>query len=50
MKAWKSGLTGFPFIDAAMREMNTTGYMHNRCRQAVASFLTKDLLLDWREG
>ncbi|WP_347862143.1 deoxyribodipyrimidine photo-lyase [Salimicrobium sp. PL1-032A] len=42
--------TGFPFIDAAMRQLNETGWMHNRARMAVASFLTKDLLIDWRKG
>jgi deoxyribodipyrimidine photo-lyase len=48
--AWASGRTGYPFIDAAMRQLNHTGYMHNRPRMAVASFLAKDLLLDWRLG
>jgi deoxyribodipyrimidine photo-lyase len=48
--AWCEGRTGFPIVDAAMRELNTTGYMHNRCRMIVASFLVKDLLLDWRKG
>lgn len=47
---WKKGETGFPIIDAAMRELNTTGYMHNRCRMIVANFLTKILLIDWRWG
>lgn len=47
---WKDGQTGFPLIDAAMRQLNETGWMHNRLRMAVASFLTKDLLIDWREG
>ncbi|MCX7729066.1 MAG: DNA photolyase family protein, partial [Bacteroidia bacterium] len=47
---WKSGRTGFPIIDAAMHELNTTGYMHNRCRMIVANFLTKILLIDWRWG
>lgn len=50
MEAWKRGETGFPIIDAAMRELNTTGFMHNRCRMTVASFLSKDLFLDWQEG
>ena len=50
LQAWKDGNTGFPIVDAAMRELNTTGYMHNRCRMIVASFLTKDLHIDWREG
>lgn len=44
------GMTGYPIIDAAMRELLTTGYMHNRARMIVASFMTKDLLLDWRMG
>lgn len=47
---WKNGNTGFPIIDAGMRELNTTGYMHNRVRMIVASFLTKHLLIDWRWG
>ncbi|WP_226581556.1 cryptochrome/photolyase family protein [Halobacillus litoralis] len=47
---WQEGQTGFPLIDAAMRQLNETGWMHNRLRMAVASFLTKDLLMDWREG
>ncbi|GGF21330.1 deoxyribodipyrimidine photo-lyase [Halobacillus andaensis] len=50
MERWKQGETGFPLIDAAMRQLNETGWMHNRLRMAVASFLTKDLLLDWRLG
>jgi len=45
--AWCEGRTGFPIVDAAMRQLNTMGYMHNRCRMIVASFLAKDLLLDW---
>jgi len=49
-KAWKAGKTGFPIVDAGMRELNTTGLMHNRVRMIVASFLTKDLLIDWRWG
>lgn len=48
--AWCAGLTGFPIVDAGMRELNATGYMHNRVRMIVASFLTKDLHLDWRSG
>lgn len=48
--AWKNGLTGFPIVDAGMRELNTTGYMHNRLRMITASFLTKDLHIDWRLG
>ena len=47
---WCTGRTGYPFIDAAMRQLCHTGYMHNRARMAVASFLAKDLLLDWRRG
>jgi len=49
-EAWKQGLTGFPVVDAAMRQLKTTGWMHNRARMIVASFLTKDLLIDWRWG
>lgn len=49
-EAWKTGKTGFPIVDAAMRQLKHTGYMHNRCRMIVASFLTKDLLIDWRMG
>ena len=49
-KAWCEGMTGFPLIDAAMRQLNQTGYMHNRLRMVVASFLVKDLLIDWRWG
>lgn len=48
--AWCEGRTGYPIVDAAMRQLNTTGYMHNRLRMIVASFLTKDLGLDWRLG
>lgn len=47
---WKNGETGFPLVDAGMRELNTTGYMHNRVRMLTASFLTKHLLIDWRWG
>ena len=47
---WCAGTTGYPFIDAAMRQMNHTGYMHNRARMAAASFFAKDLLIDWRMG
>ena len=50
IELWKSGNTGFPLVDAAMREMNTTGYMHNRGRMLSASFLIKTLLVDWRIG
>lgn len=49
-KRWTSGTTGFPIVDACMRELNTTGYMHNRGRMTVASFLIKVLLIDWRWG
>ncbi|MDB5135450.1 MAG: deoxyribodipyrimidine photo-lyase [Mucilaginibacter sp.] len=49
-KAWCNGETGYPLVDAGMRELNTTGYMHNRVRMVVASFLSKDLLIDWRWG
>ncbi|MFZ2314986.1 MAG: deoxyribodipyrimidine photo-lyase [Gammaproteobacteria bacterium] len=49
-KAWCEGLTGFPIVDAGMRELNETGYMHNRVRMIVASFLTKDLHIDWQWG
>ena len=48
--AWQQGRTGFPVVDAAMRQLAATGTMHNRARMIVASFLTKDLLLDWRLG
>ena len=48
--AWCDGRTGYPLVDAAMRQLNTTGYMHNRLRMVTASFLTKDLGLDWRLG
>ncbi len=49
-KAWCEGRTGYPLVDAAMHQINQTGYMHNRLRMVVASFLTKDLGLDWRRG
>ena len=49
-EAWCEGKTGYPIVDAGMRELNTTGYMHNRVRMVVASFLTKHLLIDWRWG
>ena len=48
--AWQQGRTGFPIIDAAMRQLLATGWMHNRLRMIVAMFLTKNLLIDWREG
>lgn len=47
---WCAGQTGYPIVDAGMRELNATGYMHNRVRMVVASFLTKHLLIDWRWG
>lgn len=47
---WKNGQTGFPMVDAGMRELNATGYMHNRVRMVVAGFLCKHLLIDWRWG
>lgn len=49
-EAWKNGRTGYPLVDAAMRQLNQTGWMHNRLRMVVASFLTKHLLIDWRWG
>jgi deoxyribodipyrimidine photo-lyase len=49
-KKWCEGRTGYPMVDAGMRELNQTGYMHNRVRMVVASFLTKHLLIDWRWG
>jgi len=48
--AWREGRTGYPIVDAAMRQLRTTGYMHNRLRMVAASFLVKDLLVDWRRG
>ncbi|UWG51495.1 Deoxyribodipyrimidine photolyase [Halalkaliarchaeum sp. AArc-CO] len=48
--AWKDGETGYPIVDAGMRQLRTEAYMHNRVRMIVASFLTKDLLVDWRYG
>lgn len=50
LDAWKNGQTGFPIIDAGMRELKSTGFMHNRVRMIVSMFLTKDLHIDWREG
>ncbi|MGK2964720.1 MAG: cryptochrome/photolyase family protein, partial [Tepidiformaceae bacterium] len=50
LAAWKAGRTGYPIVDAGMRELVATGWMHNRARMIVASFLSKDLLVDWREG
>ncbi|NET50012.1 MAG: deoxyribodipyrimidine photolyase [Merismopedia sp. SIO2A8] len=49
-EAWCQGRTGYPIVDAAMRQLNQIGWMHNRCRMIVASFLTKDLMIDWRWG
>ena len=49
-EAWCNGRTGYPLVDAAMRQLHETGWMHNRARMVVASFLTKDLLIDWRWG
>ncbi len=49
-QAWQDGLTGYPVVDAAMRQLRQEGWMHNRARMVVASFLTKDLLVDWRWG
>ncbi|NJK79038.1 MAG: deoxyribodipyrimidine photo-lyase [Chloroflexaceae bacterium] len=48
--AWKAGQTGYPIVDAAMRQLQREAWMHNRARMIVASFLTKDLLIDWRRG
>ncbi|AXU95954.1 MAG TPA: deoxyribodipyrimidine photo-lyase [Erwinia persicina] len=50
LQAWQEGKTGYPIVDAAMRQLNTLGWMHNRLRMITASFLVKDLLIDWREG
>ncbi|MEX0270522.1 FAD-binding domain-containing protein [Leptolyngbyaceae cyanobacterium UHCC 1019] len=49
-QAWCDGRTGYPIVDAAMRQMNEAGWMHNRCRMIVASFLTKDLIINWQLG
>jgi deoxyribodipyrimidine photo-lyase len=49
-EAWRAGRTGYPLVDAAMRQLAFSGYMHNRLRMVTASFLTKDLGLDWRRG
>ncbi|MBC7006778.1 deoxyribodipyrimidine photo-lyase, partial [Photobacterium sp. BZF1] len=48
--AWQQGMTGFPIVDAAMRQLKQTGWMHNRLRMITASFLTKDLLIHWQAG
>jgi deoxyribodipyrimidine photo-lyase len=50
LAAWQEGRTGYPLVDAALRQLNQTGYMHNRLRMVTASFLTKDLGIDWRAG
>jgi deoxyribodipyrimidine photo-lyase len=50
LERWQAGRTGFPIVDAAMRQLNETGFMHNRLRMITAMFLTKDLHVDWREG
>ncbi|MCB9949731.1 MAG: deoxyribodipyrimidine photo-lyase [Planctomycetaceae bacterium] len=50
LERWQRGQTGYPIVDAGMRELWTTGWMHNRVRMIVGSFLTKDLLIDWKEG
>jgi deoxyribodipyrimidine photo-lyase len=50
LQAWQQGQTGYPVVDAAMRQLIATGWMHNRGRMIVASFLTKDLLINWQEG
>jgi deoxyribodipyrimidine photo-lyase len=49
-KTWCNGITGFPIVDAGMRQLNKTGFMTNRLRMIVASFLTKNLHIDWRYG
>jgi deoxyribodipyrimidine photo-lyase len=50
VRAWKDGETGYPIVDAGMRQLREEAWVHNRVRMIVASFLTKDLLVDWREG
>ena len=50
LNSWKKGLTGYPIVDAGMRELWKTGYMHNRVRMIVGSFLVKNLLIHWKEG
>jgi len=50
LEAWQRGLTGYPLVDAAMRQLAAEGFMHNRARMTVASFLSKDLYIDWRQG
>ena len=50
LQAWQAGQTGYPLVDAGMRQLSATGWMHNRARMVTASFLTKDLLINWQEG
>lgn len=50
INSWQTGLTGYPIVDAGMRQLNQTGWMHNRARMITASFLVKDLLINWQEG
>jgi deoxyribodipyrimidine photo-lyase len=50
LETWRQGSTGYPIVDAAMRQLSAEGWIHNRCRMIVASFLVKDLLIDWRHG
>jgi deoxyribodipyrimidine photo-lyase len=50
IEGWQKGLTGYPLVDAGMRQLERTGWLHNRVRMVVASFLVKDLLVDWRIG
>ena len=50
LAAWRAGRTGYPVVDAAMRQLAASGWMHNRARMIAASFLAKDLLIDWRRG
>ena len=50
LESWKNGMTGYPLVDAGMRQLRQSGWMHNRVRMVVASFLTKDLMIDWRKG
>jgi len=50
LERWKTGMTGYPVVDASMRQLSQTGWINNRARMIVASFLTKHLLIDWRQG
>ena len=50
LQAWKAGMTGYPVVDAGMRQLAATGWMHNRSRMITASFLVKHLLINWQEG